>query len=63
MQSQTLKKADDETNPVGAGEFKIGWWWELSVDLNDFLEENGDGANAVPEQDRQVIESLSFSAE
>ena len=27
------------------------------------MKENGDGANTIPEQDGQIIESLSFSAE
>lgn len=63
MQSQALKKTNNETNSVGAGEFKIGWRRKLTVDLNDLLQQDCDGAYTVPQKNRKIIESLSFSAE
>lgn len=63
MKSQTLKKADNETDSVRTGEFEVGRWWELTVDFDDFLEKYGDGTNAVPQKYWKIIESLSFSAE
>jgi len=63
MKGKTLEQSHDETDAVGAGEFEIGWGRELRIDLYDFLKEDGDGADRMPKQDRQIRVSFPFSAE
>ena len=58
-----MKKTNNETNSVGAGEFKVGWRRKLTVDLNNLLQQDCDGSYTVPQKNGKIIKSLSFSAE
>lgn len=48
MEGQALKETNNKANSVGTGELKVGRWGELTVDFDDFLQQNCDGANTVP---------------
>jgi|JI10StandDraft_1071094.scaffolds.fasta_scaffold942613_1 hypothetical protein len=63
VESQTLKKSNHETNAVRASEFEVGGRREFRIYFDDFLEEDGDGAYRMPQQDRQLRVSFPFSAQ
>jgi hypothetical protein len=63
VEGEALEESDDETDAVGTGEFEVGRGRQLRVDLDYFLEEDGDGAYGVPQQDGQVGVGLALAAE
>jgi hypothetical protein len=60
VKSQTLQQPHNKADPVGTGELEIWRGRELSINLNNLLQEYGNGANTIPEKYRQIIKSLSF---
>lgn len=48
MQGQALEQSYNKTDSVGTGELQIGWRRELTVNLNNLLEQDRDSSNTVP---------------
>jgi hypothetical protein len=63
VKREALQQANNETDPVGTGELEIGRRRELSINLNNLLQQYGNGAHTIPEQHRQIIKGFSFPAE
>ena len=63
MQREALQQPHNQTNPIGTGKLQVGRRTQLTINLNDFLEQNGNGPHTVPQKNGQIVEGLSFSAE
>jgi hypothetical protein len=63
VQGQTLQQSHHETDAVGTGEFEVGRRGKFGVYLNDLLQQDGDGADGVPEQYGQVGVGFPLAAE